>query len=86
MCSACMHEAGVKHYDASFWFGLLAPAGRPAAIVNRLNHKLRNALQNPEVARVARSQGLNPAPSTPQEFAAIIKIDYEKWKKVRGRT
>ena len=81
-----MHEAGVKNYDASFWFGLLAPTGTPAAIVNRLSHELRNALQDPEVARVARSQGLNPAPSTPQEFAAIIRTDYEKWKKVIGRS
>jgi len=80
-----MHEAGVKNYDASFWFGLLAPAGTPMAIVNRLNQDLRDALADAEVARVARVQGLNPAPSTPQEFAAVIKADYEKWKRVIGK-
>jgi len=46
----------------------------------------RDALLDAEVARVARRQGLNPAPGAPQEFAAIIKAGYEKWKKVIGRT
>ena len=81
-----MHEAGVKNYDASFWFGVMVPAGTPAAIVQRLNQELRNALADAEVAKLARSQGLNPAPSTPQEFASVIKADYEKWKKVIGRS
>jgi tripartite-type tricarboxylate transporter receptor subunit TctC len=81
-----MQEAGVKNYDASFWFGVMAPAGTPAAIISRLNKEIHAILGVAEVGRVARSQGLNPAPSTPQEFAAIIKADYEKWKKVIGRS
>ncbi len=80
-----MHEAGVKNYDASFWFGVMAPAGTASAIVTRLNTELRAALADADVARLARSQGLIPAPSTSQEFAMIIKADYEKWKKVIGR-
>ena len=79
-----MQEAGVKNYDASFWFGVMVPAGTPSAIVSRLNKELHAALADPEVVRIARIQGLNPAPSTPQAFAAIIKADYEKWKKVIG--
>ncbi len=79
-----MHEAGIRNYDATFWFGLLAPAGTPAAIISRLNRHLRETLTDPEVARISRSQGLNPAPSTPQEYAALIKADYVKWKKVIG--
>jgi tripartite-type tricarboxylate transporter receptor subunit TctC len=78
------NEAGVKNYDATVWFGLLAPAGTPAPIINRLNKLLRETLVDPEVARLSRSQGLNPAPSTPQEFAALIKADYAKWKNVIG--
>ena len=80
-----MHEAGVKNYDASFWFGFLAPTGTPAPIVNQLNKTLRDALTDAEVARVARAQGLNPAYSTAGEFAVLIKADYEKWKKVIGK-
>ena len=79
-----MHEAGIRNYDATFWFGLLAPAGTPAAIISRLNRHLRETLTDPEVARISRSQGLNPAPSTPQEYAALIKADFVKWKKVIG--
>ncbi len=81
-----MHETGVKNYDASFWFGVMAPMGTPAVVVRQLNRALRDALADPEVSRIARSQGLNPAPSSPEEFAAIIKADYEKWKKVIGRS
>jgi len=79
-----MHEAGVRNYDATFWFGLLAPAGTPSTVIDRLNQLMRATLNDPEVARSSRSQGLNPAPSTPQEFAALIKADYAKWKKVIG--
>ena len=81
-----MQEAGIKQYDASFWFGVMAPAGTPAAIVQRLSQELLSALADAETVRVARSQGLIAAPSTPQEFEAIIKNDYEKWKKVIGRS
>ena len=79
-----LSEAGVKNYDATFWYGLLAPAGAPAAIVNQLNTHLRSALADPGVTRPVQAQGLNPAPSMPQEFAARIKADYAKWKKVIG--
>ncbi|HYK12560.1 MAG TPA: tripartite tricarboxylate transporter substrate binding protein [Burkholderiales bacterium] len=79
-----MHEAGVRNYDATFWFGLLAPAGTPSTVIDRLNQLMRATLNDPEVARSSRSQGLNPAPSTPQEFAALIKADYARWKKVIG--
>ena len=80
-----MQEAGVKNYDASFWFGVMVPTGTPAAIVNRLNKELRDALADAEVVRLARSQGLTPAPSSAAEFAAVIKADYEKWKRVIGK-
>ena len=79
-----MHEAGVRDYDATFWFGLLAPAGTPSTVIDRLNQLMRATLNDPEVTRSSRSQGLNPAPSTPQEFASLIKADYAKWKKVIG--
>lgn len=81
-----MQEAGVKNYDASFWFGIMVPTGTPGDIVTRLNKELRNALAGADVEKLARSQGLTPAPSSPQEFAAVIKADYEKWKKVIGKS
>ena len=81
-----MQEAGVKNYDASFWFGVMVPTGTPQPIVTRLNKELRDALADAELVRLGRSQGLMVAPSSPQEFAALIKADYEKWKRVIGRS
>jgi tripartite-type tricarboxylate transporter receptor subunit TctC len=50
--------------------------------VNLLNQHLRTALADAETTRPVQAQGLNPAPSSPQEYAARIKADYAKWKKV----
>ena len=77
-----MHEAGIKNYDATFWYGLLAPAGTPATIVTALNRHLRGALADADVVQTVQSQGLDPSPSSPQEYAARMKADYAKWKKV----
>ncbi len=79
-----MSEAGIKGFDATFWYGLLAPAGTPAAVVNKLNQHLRAALGDAETVKPVQAQGLNPAPTSPQEYAARIKADYEKWRKVIG--
>ena len=79
-----MSEAGIKGYDATFWYGLLAPAGTPPVVVNQLNQHLRAALADADTVKPVQAQGLNPAPTSPQEYAARIKADYEKWKKVIG--
>ena len=79
-----MSEAGIKGYDATFWYGLLAPAGTPPVVVNKLNQHLRAALADADTVKPVQAQGLNPAPTSPQEYAARIKADYEKWKKVIG--
>jgi tripartite-type tricarboxylate transporter receptor subunit TctC len=77
-----MTEAGVKGYDAGFWFGLLVPARTPQPIVQRLNGVLRATLADAELMRPLQELGLNPSPSTPEEFAARIRADFAKWKAV----
>ncbi|MBM3343851.1 MAG: tripartite tricarboxylate transporter substrate binding protein [Betaproteobacteria bacterium] len=77
-----MQEGGVKNYDVTFWFGVVVPAGTPPPIIARLNKELRDALGDAEVSRNTRSQGLNPAPSSPQEFAAVMRAESERWRKV----
>jgi len=77
-----MDEAGLKGYDATFWLGMAAPAGTSAAILDRLNGKLREAVLEPEASKQLQRQGLNPAPSSPQELTARIRADYAKWKRV----
>ncbi|MDF3009899.1 MAG: tripartite tricarboxylate transporter substrate binding protein [Burkholderiales bacterium] len=75
-------EAGLPGYEAIGWFGAVAPAGTPSQIVNRLNQEIRNALSAPEVRERALSAGAEPFPSTPEEFAAIIREETKKWGEV----
>lgn len=74
-------EAGVPGYDASFWYGLLAPAGTPTAIITKLNQSLRGALADKSISQPLAALGLIAAPSSPQDFAALIRRDFEKWKR-----
>lgn len=72
-------ESGVPGYEMSPWIGVYAPANTPKAIIDRLNAECNKALQHPDVANSLRNQVLDPQPSTPEEFAQRIKIDYEKY-------
>jgi tripartite-type tricarboxylate transporter receptor subunit TctC len=74
-------EAGVAGYDASFWYGLLAPAGTPAHVIRRLNDALRFSLEDKSVSQPLALLGLIAAPSSPKEFSTLIRRDYEKWKR-----
>ena len=73
-------EAGpVKGFDASSWFGLLAPAGTPADVVNRLQQESAKALKTPALNERLLSQGAIPSGMTPAEFAAFIGAETKKW-------
>lgn len=76
-------EAGpVKGFDASSWFGLLAPAGTPADIVNRIQQECAKALATPAVKERLLSQGAIPGGNTPQAFATYIAAETKKWAAV----
>ena len=77
-------EAGVPNFEATFWYGLLAPAHTPSAIVLRLNREMNAALRDPTVIQQLEAQGQIPAPSSPEGFAKTIRDDLAKWKKVFG--
>jgi tripartite-type tricarboxylate transporter receptor subunit TctC len=74
-------EAGLPGYDISAWMGLLAPKGTPDDILKRLNAEVRKALAMREVQEVFSEQGFEPAPSSPEEFAALIREDLAKWSR-----
>jgi tripartite-type tricarboxylate transporter receptor subunit TctC len=74
--------AGLPNYEALQWYGLLAPAGTPAAIVARLQTEIAQALRLPEVKERLATDGAEPVGSTPPEFAALIKAEIGKWAKV----
>ena len=75
-------EAGVPGYEADLWLGLVAPAGTPAAIINRLHDETVKILQRPDVHASFIQQGTEPIGSTPAQFAAMLKTDVERWGKV----
>lgn len=75
-------EAGLGGYEIENWYGLLAPAGTPRAIVERLNRETVKALQSPDMKERLMSQGFEIRTSTPEEFAAYLKTEVVKWGKV----
>ena len=70
-------EAGVAGYEASSWSGLFAPAGTPAAIVERLAHELQTMAANPKVKKRLAALGAAPGGMTSTAFAAFVKRDYD---------
>ncbi len=76
-------EAGVPGYEAMQWYGLLAPAGTPSAIIERVHAEAMVALRSPEMKARLAADGAEPAGTTPAEFGAYIKRELEKWSRVR---
>jgi len=78
-------EAGgpsLKGFDASSWFGLLAPAGTPPDIVKRMQEEVAKALNTPAMKEKLLAQGAIPSGNTPQQFTDFINAEHEKWAKV----
>ena len=78
-----MQEAGIGDFDISQWQGVLAPAGTPREIVNRLNFEILKALNAPEVQERLVTQGGNEiVVGTPEDLASLIKSDLQKYAKL----
>jgi tripartite-type tricarboxylate transporter receptor subunit TctC len=77
-----LDEAGVRGYENSTWFGVIVPAGTPAAIVGRLNAELNKASQAPEIVERIAPDGGEPVGTTPEQFAAHIAREIARWRKV----
>jgi tripartite-type tricarboxylate transporter receptor subunit TctC len=77
-----IEETGLAGYDATSWFGLMGPAGISKALVARLNTATNQVLKDAEVREQLSRQGADPLGGAPEEFAAIISKDTERWKKV----
>lgn len=78
-------ESGLGAFDDKIWFGVSVPAGTPADIIARINHDLAQAMQGADIRERLAALGLEPATSTPQEFADIIREDTERMQTlVRG--
>jgi tripartite-type tricarboxylate transporter receptor subunit TctC len=75
-------EAGVPGYDATSWFGILAPAGTPEPVVTRLQGAIVQALGEPEMRQRMADLGAEPVGDTPAEFSQFIAAEIAKWAKV----
>jgi tripartite-type tricarboxylate transporter receptor subunit TctC len=72
-------ESGVPGYEAYSWVGIVAPAKTPKAIVTRLNQEIVDILKQKDVAEKLNQQGALPVGDTPEQFAAYIKTEIDKW-------
>ena len=75
-------EAALPGFDVLGWFGVVAPAGTPADVVSKLNGEIVRILKLPDVRQRLSEQGAEAAPSTPQQFATLIRSDLQKYEKV----
>jgi tripartite-type tricarboxylate transporter receptor subunit TctC len=72
-------EAGVPGYESTIWIGLMAPAGTPKPIVDKLNAEINKAIRKPEMLAAWEKQGAVPLVMTPAEFDAYLRKDIDKW-------
>jgi tripartite-type tricarboxylate transporter receptor subunit TctC len=75
-------ESALPGYEASVWYGVVAPAGTPRDIVQRLNQEIARILANPMHHDRMIGADFEPTTSTPEQFAAFIKSETVKWAKV----
>jgi tripartite-type tricarboxylate transporter receptor subunit TctC len=75
-------EAGLKDFEANNWYGVVVPAKTPRPIIDRLNKEITTVLNLPDVKALLFKQGLDAAPSTPEDFTSYIRSEKAKWEKV----
>jgi tripartite-type tricarboxylate transporter receptor subunit TctC len=75
-------ESGYKDFEAISWYGVLAPAGTPDAIVQQLNKAINEALKQPDVAEKLRSEGGDVLGGTSQKFDQLLRAEVPRWSKI----
>ena len=75
-------EAGLPNFEARAWLGVLAPAAVPRAIIDKMAGEITRIQGTPDLREKLSSQGMNPYPGTPEQFAALIKADMDKFARI----
>jgi len=75
-------EAGVPGFEYEVWYGLLAPAGTPRAVVTRLNEAVVQSLHNPKLEQQLRAQGSDTRPTSAEEMTRFMKAEHARWSRV----
>jgi tripartite-type tricarboxylate transporter receptor subunit TctC len=79
---ATVAESGLPGFDVDLWIGIFAPAGMPPAVLAKLNGEVNKVLQHPELKAAFAKIGVSPRGTSPEEGAAFVRSEYDKWKKV----
>jgi tripartite-type tricarboxylate transporter receptor subunit TctC len=77
-----IQESGIKDFEASLYYGIVAPAGTPRPIIDRLNKALREALASADVRKRLTNDGAEAVPGSPEDYAAHIDRDEKRWSAV----
>src|SRR5580704_12702978 len=77
-----VEEAGLGEYEATIWLGLMAPAGTPKPVIDRLNAAVNTAIKRPEIVKLWADQGAAPMSMTPEQFDKYLRSDIVKWAEV----
>jgi len=77
-----LSEAGLKDFEMSFWYGMIAPAGTPADVVEKTNAAVTRILRMPDVRAKLQSLGTEPLQTTPAQFTAMVKEDFVRYEAV----
>ena len=75
-------EGGVAGYEATQWFGILAPAGTPRPVIDKLYQEIARGLRSADLKQRLTAEGMEVVASTPDEFGRYIRSETEKWAKV----
>jgi tripartite-type tricarboxylate transporter receptor subunit TctC len=75
-------EAGLPGYDTGLWYGILAPAGTPKPVIDKISKATNDALKEPETLNALHAQGMDALGGSPDEFARFIKAETERWARV----
>ena len=81
-----MDEEGLPGFDVGIWIGLLAPAGTPAPVIDKLSLAANDALKTEAVKAALTAQGIDPIGTAPKEFSTFIRADIDKWKSIIATT
>ena len=82
-CRTCRRSSSLyPGFESTNWYGIFAPAGTPAAIVNKISREIAGAIQLPDVREFMAREGAEPVGSTPQEFAAFFKNEVDRYAQV----
>ncbi len=75
-------ELGMLGLEVKTWYGLFAPAGTPAAVIEKINVGFNTLLKQPDVQEALAKQGMNVAGGTPEQFGSMVKAELERWRRV----